>query len=201
MSTPPQCTLNDMLNEIMSKIWSYLPFKDRCRLGAINTRMRSVSMMPEFWRRITIPNQDLTYTLMNNIISMGTQSLSIPWSSVKGDWLEYKGLKNILKDNVSNLEYLDLSGCNGSGISRGDDDMVALLVAKSTKLKILDLSASRVTLVNTIAGKLPWDCHITALNLSVIGNNSRGDLLHLDSFLFNCHIGSRSKYRCSGVQV
>jgi hypothetical protein len=31
---------------------SYLTFKEKCYLGRTNTRMRALSMMPEFWRQI-----------------------------------------------------------------------------------------------------------------------------------------------------
>jgi hypothetical protein len=111
---------------------------------------------------------------------MGTKVLSIPWCSVQGNWSEYMDLKNFLRSNVTDLEYLDLSGCNGSGTCDGDDSMTALLVSKSKKLAVLDLSTSRLTLIKTIMNKLTWPCSITSLNLSVVGNIAHQDLLQYE---------------------
>ena len=151
---PSHQTLNDIPNKIVAIILSYLTFKEKCCLGRTNIRMRALSMMSEFWRLIRIPNQILNYTLIPNIIAMGTQFLSIPWCSVQGNWSEYMDLKNFLRNNVSDLEYLDLSGCNGSGTCNGDDSMAALLVSRSKKLAVPDLSTLRLTLIKTIMNKL-----------------------------------------------
>jgi hypothetical protein len=50
--------------------------------------------------------------------------------------------------------------------------MAAVLVARSEKLTVLDLSTSRLMLISTIMKALPWECGVTALNLSAMGNNT-----------------------------
>jgi hypothetical protein len=65
-----------------------------------------------------------------------------------------------------------MTGCNGSGTYDGNDNMAATLVSRSESLTVLDLSTSRLTLISTIMKALPWECGITALNLSAMGNNT-----------------------------
>jgi hypothetical protein len=48
-----EITLNDMPNEVMAIIWSYLTFTEKTRIGCTNNRMRALSEMPEFWRKLT----------------------------------------------------------------------------------------------------------------------------------------------------
>jgi hypothetical protein len=167
-----EITLNDMPNEVMAIIWSYLTFTEKTRIGCTNNRMRALSEMPEFWRLIRIPHQVLTYNLISNIITMGTKRLSIPWCAIKGNWSGYTDLENILTEGLSDLEYLDMTGCNGSGTYDGNDRMAAILVSRSEDLTILDLTSSRLTLVSTIMRALTWECGITALNLSTMGDNT-----------------------------
>jgi hypothetical protein len=137
-----EITLNDMPNEVMAIIWSYLTFTEKSRIGRTNNRMRALSEMPEFWRLVRIPHQVLSYTLISNIITMGTKRLSIPWCSIRGNWSGYSDLENILTEGLSNLEYLDMTGCNGSGTYDGNDSMAAILVSRSESLTVLDLSTS-----------------------------------------------------------
>ena len=96
-NTKKEVTLNDMPNEVMAIIWSYLTFTEKSRIGRINNRMRALSEMPEFWRLVRIPHQVLSYTLISNIITMGTKKLSIPWCSIRGNWSGCTDLENIFK--------------------------------------------------------------------------------------------------------
>ena len=172
--------INGLPNEIINKIGRLLTFKDRCRFGATNKRFRFVLSMPEFWRKINIPKQNLRYTVITRIIENGTRSLSIPWSTVHGEWSENRELKDTIY-TASSLEFLDLSGCNESTTVRGDDKTLALLVAKSKNLRVLDLTMAKLQLLNNIANTLPWGHRLTSLNLSVVANNQNRYLLKYET--------------------
>ena len=83
--------------------------------------------------------------------------------------------------NSSKLEYLNLSGCNESEVVRGDDKMLAIIVAKSNHLRILDATATKLPLMYNIAQSIPWGHRLTALNLSVMGNNSHQYLIRYET--------------------
>ena len=108
---------------------------------------------------------------------MGTQSLSIPWSSIDGEWTEYSHLVSTLSTYASNLRYLNISGFNNSTQIRGDSRIIATLIAKSTNLKTLDLTASKLILLSTIDTVLPWGHRLTSLNLSMVGNDNHHNFL------------------------
>ena len=57
-------TLNDMPNEVLKVITSYLTFKDRLRIGWTNTRLRTLPMIPEFWKTIKIRDTTLNCALV-----------------------------------------------------------------------------------------------------------------------------------------
>ena len=71
-----------------------------------------------------------------------------------------------------NEKLLNISGSNNSTQIRGDSRIIAILIAKSTNLKTLDLTASKLTLLSTIDTVLPWGHRLTSLNLSMVGNNN-----------------------------
>ena len=174
---PEVTTLEQLPNEILEKICDHLTFKERCKLGATNRRLQFVLTANKFWTTISIPNQILKYELINKLVNMGTQSLSIPWSSINGEWTEYSHLISTLSTYASNLRYLNISGFNDSTQTRGDDRIMAVLVAKSVHLKTLDLTASKLTLLSTIAKVIPYGHQLTSLNLSVVGNNNHHNFL------------------------
>merc|ERR1712008_281103 len=66
-------------------------------------------------------------------------------------------------------------------VVRGDDKILALIVAKSRHLRVLDLTAAKLTLLHNIATTLPWSHRLTALNLSVVGNNSHRYVLRYET--------------------
>ena len=83
--------------------------------------------------------------------------------------------------NSSKLEYLNLFGFNESETVRGDDKMLAIIVAKSNHLRILDAMATKLPLMYNIAQSIPWGHQLTALNLSVMGNNSHQYLIRYET--------------------
>ena len=138
----------------MEKICEYLTFEERCKFGATNRRIQFVLTADKFWHKISIPNHLLKYELINKVVNMGTQSLSIPWSSINGEWTEYSHLVSTLSAYTSQLVYLNVSGFNNSAQTRGDDRIIAILVAKSTNLRTLDVTESKLTLMSTV---LPYE--------------------------------------------
>ena len=174
---PKVATLEQLPNEILEKICEYLTFEERCKLGATNRRIQFILVANRFWTKISIPNQLLKYELINKLVNMGTQSLSIPWSSINGEWAEYSHLVSTLSTYASNLRYLNISGFNDSTQTRGDDRIMAILIAKSNHLRTLDLTASKLTLLSAIAKVIPYGHQLTSLNLSVVGNNNHHNFL------------------------
>ena len=87
-----QPTLNDMPNEVLKNIISYLTFKERLRVGWTNTSLRALPMIPGFWRLVKIHDTMLSCTLITTVIKMGTKQLIIPRCSIQGNWLEVYGL-------------------------------------------------------------------------------------------------------------
>ena len=72
-----QHTLTDMPNEVLKIIMSYLTFKERCHFGWTNARLRTLPMIPEFWRLVKIHDTTLSCTLIATVIKMGTKKLII----------------------------------------------------------------------------------------------------------------------------
>merc|ERR1711935_892300 len=70
---------------------------------------------------------------------------------------------------------------NESTTVRGDDKTLALLVAKSKNLRVLDLTMAKLPLLNNIANTLPWGHRLTSMGLSVVGNNSHRYLLRYET--------------------
>ena len=174
---PQIATLEQLPNEILEKICKYLTFEERCKFGATNRRIQFVLTADKFWHKISIPNHLLKYELINKVVNMGTQSLSIPWSSINGEWTEYSHLVSTLSAYTSQLVYLNVSGFNNSAQTRGDDRIIAILVAKSTNLRTLDVTESKLTLMSTIATVLPYEHRLTSLNLSMVGCNNHHNFL------------------------
>jgi hypothetical protein len=157
-----QPTLNDMPNEVLKIITSYLTFKERLRVGWTNTRLRALPMIPEFWRLVEIHDTTLSCTLITTVIEMGTKRLIIPRCSFQENRLEVYGLENFMIENAPELEHIDMAGY------KGNDSLAATLIYMSKKLAVLDLSESRFALMTSIINKLPLSCNITTLDLSAI---------------------------------
>jgi hypothetical protein len=161
-----QPTLNDMPNEVLKIIMSYLTFKERLRFGWTNTRLSALPMIPGFWWLVKIHDTTLSCTLITTVIKMGTKQLIIPRCSIQGNWLEVFGLENFMIENAPELEHIDMEGYKGS------DSLAATLNYMSKKLTVLDLSESRFALMTSIINKLPISCNITALDLSAINDGA-----------------------------
>ena len=108
---------------------------------------------------------------------MGTRSLSIPWSSIDGEWAEYSHLVSTLSTFASQLSYLNISGFNNSPQIRGDNRIIAMLIAKSTSLKTLDVTESKLALMSEISIVIPYGHRLTSLNLSMVGCNNHHNFL------------------------
>ena len=169
----PEVTLDQLPAELIEKIGEYLSFKERCKFGATNTRIQLVLTADKFWRKISLPNQTLKYETINKIIKMGTHSLSIPWSTINGEYQDMDHLDDNISAYTSKLRQLNISGVNGSDTVRGNNKIVANLVAKSTDLRSLDMTGATLNLLSIVAVTLPGGGHmLSSLNLSIVGNNN-----------------------------
>ena len=169
----PETNLEHLPHELIEKIGEYLSFTDRCRFGATNRRIRLVMAAEKFWHKVSLPNQTLKYEIINKIINMGTHSLSIPWSTLNGEWQDMDHLDDNISAYTSKLRQLNISGVNESDIVRGNNKIVANLVAKSSDLRTLDMTGATLNLLNIVATTLPWGGHmLSSLNLSIVGNNN-----------------------------
>ena len=174
---PPVATIEQLPNEILEIICEYLTFEERCKFGATNGRIQFILTADKFWHKILIPNHLLKYELINEVVNIGTQSLSIPWSSINGEWTEYSHLVSTLHAYTSNLVYLNISGFNESTQIRGDNRMITILIAKSADFRTLDLTASKLTLLSTIATIIPYGHRLASLNLSMVGSSNHHNFL------------------------
>ena len=119
-----------MPNEVLKVITSYLTFKERLRIGWTNTRLRTLPMIPEFWKTIKIRDTTLNCALVSTVIEMCTKRLIIPRCSIQGNQLEVYGLENFMIDHAPELEYIGLAGYKGS------DRLAATLIYMSKKLSL-----------------------------------------------------------------
>ena len=169
----PETSLEHLPHELIEKIGEYLSFTDRCRFGATNTRVRLVLEAEKFWYKVSLPNQMLKYEIINKIINMGTHSLSIPWSTLNGEWQDMDHLDDNISAYTSKLRQLNISGVNESDTVRGNNKVVANLVAKSSDLRILDMTGATLNLLKIVATTLSGGGHmLSSLNLSIVGNNN-----------------------------
>ena len=160
-------------HELIEKIGEYLSFTDRCRFGATNRRVRLVLAAEKFWYKVSLPNQTLKYEIINKIINMGTHSLSIPWSTLNGEWQDMDHLDDNISAYTSKLRQLNISGINESDTIRGNNKIVANLVAKSPDLRTLDMTGATLNLLHIVATTLSGGGHmLSSLNLSIVGNNN-----------------------------
>ena len=169
----PETSLEHLPHELIEKIGEYLSFTDRCRFGATNRRVRLVLEANKFWHKVSLPNQMLKYEIINKIINMGTHSLSIPWSTLNGEWQDMDHLDDNISAYTSKLRQLNISGVNESDTVRGNNKIVANLVAKSSDLRTLDMTGATLNLLNIVATTLSGGGHmLSSLNLSIVGNNN-----------------------------
>lgn len=169
----PETSLEHLPHELVEKIGEYLAFTDRCRFGATNRRIRLVMAAEKFWYKVSLPNQTLKYEIINKIINMGTHSLNIPWSTLNGEWQDMDHLDDNISAYTSKLRQLNISGVNESETIRGNNKIIANLIAKSSDLRTLDMTGATLNLLNIVATTLPWGTHmLSSLNLSIVGNNN-----------------------------
>jgi len=169
----PETSLEHLPHELIEKIGEYLSFTDRCKFGATNRRIRLVMAAEKFWYKVSLPNQTLKYEIINKIINMGTHSLNIPWSTLNGEWQDMDHLDDNISAYTSKLRQLNISGVNESETIRGNNKIIANLIAKSSDLRTLDMTGATLNLLNIVATTLPWGTHmLSSLNLSIVGNNN-----------------------------
>ena len=169
----PETSMEHLPHELIEKIGEYLSFTDRCRFGATNRRIRLVMAAEKFWYKVSLPNQTLKYEIINKIINMGTHSLNIPWSTLNGEWQDMDHLDDNISAYTSKLRQLNISGVNESETIRGNNKIIANLIAKSSDLRTLDMTGATLNLLNIVATTLPWGTHmLSSLNLSIVGNNN-----------------------------
>ena len=162
-STPNTLGLMNMPLEIMEKIWSYIPFKQRIRLQRVNQRIRDQILgFGTLWKNIFIKNSYLNSSIMKRIIRAKPTSLSIPgctWKPTQSDMGEI-----IVELNISEpkLEYLGLQGF------MGDTSAIALVITKSKNLRTLDLSEASFALLNNVLQLIDRTNKVVNLNMAVM---------------------------------
>ena len=97
--------------------------------------------------------------------------------------LDKRGMDRILTSGQHTIRiHLKPSISQHIGVQRlnqtiGDNRIIAILIAKSNNLRILDLTASKLTLLSAIATVIPYGHRLTSLNLSLVGNNNHHNFL------------------------
>ena len=166
-STPSLATnpleLMDMPSEIIEKILSYIPFKQRIRSQRINHRIRDlVTGSYTLWNNISIKNSYLNTAIMKKIVKARPVLLDIPGCIWKPTPYEEIEIESELNYHEPRLKYLGLQGFEGT------TSIVATIIVMSKHLKTLDLSEASFALLNCVLHKIDRTNKITDMDMSIM---------------------------------
>ena len=130
--------LEDLSNELIVKVFSYLEIKELIRCGQLSKRMRIISHDQSLWQKMNLFRKAVPTTFLAMIIKKGCKFLSLSGARLKGklDSMER-----------SNLKYLDLSWCTC------DDDIVLEELLQSC-YSLKKLSLKGVTISSNMVNRL-----------------------------------------------
>ena len=100
--SPPQ--LEDLPNEVLLNMLSFLDLSDLHRFGQVSERLKSISL--DFWQKIVINNDTVSIKVMNNILYRGCKYLCLKRCRITG--------ATYLQDQIDNLELYQWDFANGT---------------------------------------------------------------------------------------
>ena len=106
--------LEDLPDEIILRVLSYLEIKNLIHCGHLSKRIRIISHDESLWRAINLSNKQVPTEFIEIVINRGCKYLSLNGSKISGPprlkneyQLRYMNFKK-----KSQLRYLDLRGCD-----------------------------------------------------------------------------------------
>ena len=131
MESDMEYSLNDLPDEIILKICTYLSTKDLIRCGQVSNRFRNICQDVTLWYQINLCGKKVPGKFIHKILDNGCKYLSLANSRINGSL-------HLAKKSYP-LKYLDLSNCDTS-----DENVLEELVRCCHSLE--KLSLSKVTL-------------------------------------------------------
>ena len=129
------CQLDDLPDEVLLEILSYLDIKDLLRCSQVCRRIRSISHDESLWQKINLCEKIVPTEFLEFVLNNGCKYLSLKGATLTGN------LTLMIKN--SQLKYLDLSECNIEG-----QILLSLLASchSLTKLSLLNLKCKNIEL-------------------------------------------------------
>ena len=150
-------TLQDLPNEIITKVLSYLELRDLFLFGFLSTRTRAVSREKILWQKLAIHNKTLKTEFLKFMLRHGCKFLELIDVQLKGSLYlrETSGLQELslercaIKDQVwqeflgscHSLTKLTLRGIDVSDVNT--KNMKKFVLQNSKTLQVLDLATSK----------------------------------------------------------
>ena len=132
ISTMTTLQFEDLPDEIILKVLSFLEIKDLLRCGQISKRIRTVSHDECLWEKINLfEGQNVPSKFIEMIINRGCKYLSLHSARTRPGYLTLH--------KESKLKYLDLSFCSAN------DRIIEEILTSCHSLEKLSLSSTRLT--------------------------------------------------------
>ena len=151
MSSSP---FDELPNEIILKIFSFLSFKSLGNCNQVSRRMKTISEDTSLWEKVEACGQVIPSGFIEQIVKSKVKFISFDYCEV------FPVDFDILKENNLDLKYMAITNCSG------DDNFLAQLVKCSKSLEYLNIEESRSSLafkcIENIA--YPYNLKVICLN-------------------------------------
>ena len=124
---PSIWTLNDLSDEIILKISTYLSMKDLICFSQVSQRIRIICQDMTIWKQVNMCGKKVPTIFIEKAIENGCQYISLANSRINGRFC-------YLTKRSSLLKYLDLSNCDAA-----HDDVLEELIGSCHSLEKLSL--------------------------------------------------------------
>ena len=92
----------DLPNELITEIFSWLGFKEILKCNRVSKRIRSISQNEILWQKVNLnKHPNLSCEFVKSVIENGCKYLNLSSAKIIG---------NVTLDKPTKLEYLDISG-------------------------------------------------------------------------------------------
>ena len=99
--------LEDLPNEVLLKVFSFLDITDLICCGQVSKRIRAISLHGPFWKKANLYNKRVSAKLLKQIVTNQCKYLSLHSAYLYG---------NLFLEKVSKLSYLELTCCQTNNL-------------------------------------------------------------------------------------